>query len=217
MSSISTGAIASVPGDRPQKPAEEARAHFRRPGEKLDEDVARQLPLEILARRVGDIAIRIVQRLMVALRLVGQHDQMHERIGMDDDEQDGRESEEGDQRQLDVEERQLDRMLEEKILMRHRTGGDCDIEKGRDIGQPEATADRYRVVDRLLERLQIVGIRRNRWKVRFVGDARRWRRRQATGRWRLGRRWRALALIHCKRILLAPFRLEARKLNGCDA
>ena len=41
---------------------------------------------------------------------------MHERVGVADEEDERRESEEGDQRQLDAEERQLDRLLEEQVL-----------------------------------------------------------------------------------------------------
>ena len=98
---------------------------------------------------------------------------MHKRIGVDDEEEDRREEEEGEQRQFDVEERQLDRILEKEIGVRHRARGDRKIEEDEQIGEPQAPADRRRVVDGCLDRLQIVGIRRNRWKVRFVGDARR--------------------------------------------
>ena len=78
----------------------------------------------------------VVQRLMEPLRLVGQHDQMHERIGVDDEEQDRREEEEGEQRQFDVEERQLDRILEKEIGVRHRARGDREIEENEQIGEP---------------------------------------------------------------------------------
>ena len=76
---------------------------------------------------------------------------------MDDEEEDRREEEEGEQRQFDVEERQLDRILEEEIGVRHRARGDREIEQDEQIGEPQAPADRRRVVDRLLDRLQIVG------------------------------------------------------------
>ena len=39
---------------------------------------------------------------------------MHERIGVDNDEQDRREEEEGEQRQVDLEERQFDRLFEKQ-------------------------------------------------------------------------------------------------------
>jgi len=68
--------------------------------------------------------------------------------------------------------RQLDRVFEKEILVRHRAGGDREIEEHEQIGEPQGAADRRRVVYRGLDRLQIVGIRNQR-KVRFVGDARR--------------------------------------------
>src|SRR5208282_3123877 len=97
------------PSDRPEQPAERPAAQVARAGEKLDEDVARQSPLQGLALRGGDVARRVVQRLMEPFRLLGQKDEMDERIGVDDEEQDRREEEEGDERKLDVgKERQLD-------------------------------------------------------------------------------------------------------------
>ena len=82
------------------------------------------------------VANLVVQRLMESFRLVGQHDQMHERIGVGDEEQDRREKEEGEQRQFDVEEWKLDRMLEKEIGMRHRARGDRQIEQDEEIGEP---------------------------------------------------------------------------------
>jgi hypothetical protein len=81
MSSKKIGAITSVTqaiarNNQPKRP--------RWSGEKLDEDVARQLPLQILAHSVRDLAPWIVQRLMVTLPLLGQHDQMHERVSVHD-------------------------------------------------------------------------------------------------------------------------------------
>jgi len=54
-----------------------------RTGEELDENIARQLPPKLVARylppvRVLDLRIK---RLMIALRLVRQHYEMHERVG----------------------------------------------------------------------------------------------------------------------------------------
>ena len=115
------------------------------------------------------VADLVAQRLIEPLRLVGQHDQMHERIGVDDEEEDRREEEEGEQRQFDVEERQLDRLLEKEIGVRHRARGDREVEQNEQIGEPEAAADRRRVVDRLLDRLQIVGLGRDRRKVGRAG------------------------------------------------
>ncbi len=104
------------------------------------------------------VAGPFAQRLVEPFRLEGQHHEMHERIAVDDDEQDRREKEEGEQRQFDAEERQLDRLLEKEIGMRHRARGDREIEENEQIGEPQAPADRSRVVDRLLDRLEIVGL-----------------------------------------------------------
>jgi hypothetical protein len=46
-----------------------------------------------------------MQRLIEPFRLVSQHDEMHERVGVDHKKEDRREEEEGEQRQFDVEER----------------------------------------------------------------------------------------------------------------
>ena len=73
---------------------------------------------------------------MVALRLVGQHHEMHERVGVHDEKEERGEKEEGEQRQLDVEERQLDRLLEKEVVVRHSASGDRDIEEDEQIGEP---------------------------------------------------------------------------------
>ena len=152
MSSRRIGATASVTQAiaRNSQPNAPARRSFG-PVEKLDEDVARQLPLQILARCGSDLAFSVVQRPMVALRLVGQHDEMHERVGVRDNEQDRREEEEGEQRQFDVEEWQLDRILEKEIGVRHRARGDREIEQNEQIGEPKGAADRRWGASRLAE------------------------------------------------------------------
>ena len=144
------------PSHHSERPTEPAIAEFFWPSKKLDEDIAWQLPLQFFARRIRDFAFGVMQNLMEALRLVGQKDEVHESIGMDHDEQNRREKEEGEQRQFDVEERQLDRVLEEEIGVRHRARGDREIEENEQIGEPQAAADRSRVIDRSLDRLQIV-------------------------------------------------------------
>jgi hypothetical protein len=103
-------------------------ANVTRPDEKLDENVARQLASQAVANRGVLVADLLAQGRIEPPRLVRQHDQMHERIGVDDEEQDRREEEEGEQRQFDVEERQLDRILQEKVGMRHRARCDRKIE-----------------------------------------------------------------------------------------
>ena len=61
---------------------------------------------------------------------------MHEGVGVDDDEQDRSNEKERKQRQFDFEERQLDRVLEEEIGVRHRARGDREIEEDEQIGEP---------------------------------------------------------------------------------
>ena len=51
---------------------------------------------------------------------------MHERIGV------------GEQRQFDVKERQLDRILEEEVFVRHRARGDREVEEDEEIRDPKA-------------------------------------------------------------------------------
>ncbi len=144
------------PADRPEDPAERPFACLRRAGEKLDEDVARQLPPEPIADRV--VLDLPVKRLMIALRLVGQHHEMHEDVSMDDDEQDRRQKEEGEQRQIDTEDRQLDRIFEKEIGVRDRSRRDCEIKQHEQIGEPQRPADRGGVLDRLLDFLEVTGL-----------------------------------------------------------
>ncbi len=63
---------------------------------------------------------------------------MHERVGVHDEEQDRREEKEGKQRLFDIEERQLDRILEKEIGVRHRARRDREIEENEQIGEPQA-------------------------------------------------------------------------------
>ncbi len=77
---------------------------------------------------------------------------------MDDQEQDRRQKEEGEQRQVDTEERQLDRLFEEEVGVRHRARSDGEIEEHKKIGEPQAAADRGGVVERLLDRFEVVGL-----------------------------------------------------------
>jgi hypothetical protein len=84
------------------------------------------LPSEPVADRI--VLDLLVKRLMIALRLVGQHHEMHEDVSVDDDEQDRGQKEEREQRQIDAEERQLDRIFEKEIGMRDRARGNREIE-----------------------------------------------------------------------------------------
>ena len=91
-------------------------------------------------------------------------------------------------RQFDAEERQLDRLLEKEIGVRHCARSDREIEENEQIGEPQAPANRCRVVDRLLDRLQIVGLGRDWRKVRRGG-------RSSPLKASLGRRCYALAAL----------------------
>ncbi len=158
-----------------QQPSEQALAQVGWPSENLDENVARQLPPEAIALflpflplGVGRAALvpdLVVKRLMVALDLVAQHDEVHERVGVDDEEDERCQKEERDQRKLDAEEWQLDRLLEEKVSVGDRARGDREIEEHEQVGDPQAPADRGRVVDRLLDRLEVVGLFGDFWQV----------------------------------------------------
>ncbi|MGD0105904.1 MAG: hypothetical protein ABSC06_17965 [Rhodopila sp.] len=65
---------------------------------------------------------------------------MQQHIAMQHQKDRRRQREECPQRQIDTEKRQFDRLLEEQILMRHRTRGDQQIEQREEIGQPLALA-----------------------------------------------------------------------------
>ena len=62
-----------------------------------------------------------------------------------------------------------------RLLVRHRARGDRKIEQDEQIGEPEAPADRRRVVHRLLDRLEVVGLGGDR---REAGRRRAWRPRR---------------------------------------
>ena len=100
----------------------------------------------------------VVKRFIQPLRLRGQQYQMHKDVCVDEDEEDRREEEEGAQGQIDTEERQLDRILEKEIRVRHRARGNREIEQNEQIREPQGTANRCCVFDGLLDRIQIVGL-----------------------------------------------------------
>ena len=79
-----------------------------------------------------------------------QHLQQH--IGVEDHEQDRREKEEADQRQIDVEDGQLDRVFEKKLAVRHRARRDDEIEPEDQKADPDRRDARRRVVERLFQR-----------------------------------------------------------------
>ena len=123
------------PCDRPQQRAESAFTKVRWAGEKLDENVARQLPPETVTNCGVLAADLIAEHLIEPFRLVGQHHEMHQRIGVDDEEKDRREEKKGEQRQFYVKEWELDRLFEEKICVRNGAGRDRKIEQHEQIGE----------------------------------------------------------------------------------
>ena len=74
---------------------------------------------------------------------------MEKRIGVDDDKQDRREKEERDERQIDIEKWQLDRIFKQQIAVRDAACRDADIEQRKKIAEPEAAADRRRIFNAL--------------------------------------------------------------------
>src|ERR1700730_7686514 len=90
------------PGDQLQGEPKPAFAYVFRPGEKLDKNIAWQLPPESVPHFRGIAELRA--KLGVEHGdFRAQHDKMHKRIGMGDDENNRRENKKGDERQIDAE------------------------------------------------------------------------------------------------------------------
>jgi hypothetical protein len=80
----------------------------------LNENIARQLtpeslalhlaPIGLLSRQAAAVAHLVVKRLVITFRFVRQKYEMHERVGVDDDEQDGCQEAEREQRKFGIEE-----------------------------------------------------------------------------------------------------------------
>ncbi len=66
---------------------------------------------------------------------------MHQRIGMDDEDDKGRQSKKGFERQFDIEEGQFDRANQQKIFMGDGARRDRDIGENEEIGEPQAAAE----------------------------------------------------------------------------
>ena len=60
---------------------------------------------------------------------------------MDDDEQRRYSTEEAHQRQIDAQERQLDRAFDKKVAMGHAAGGDQQIEQHEQVTEPAGDGD----------------------------------------------------------------------------
>jgi len=86
---------------------------------------------------VADLCLQLVVK---DTDLVGQEHEMQQHVGVHDHEDRRTEHEESEQRQIDVEERQLDRVLEEQVLMRDAAGRDGEVEKHEQIADPQSRA-----------------------------------------------------------------------------
>jgi hypothetical protein len=90
--------------------------------------------------------------------LFAEHDKMDQRIGVDDEDDKGRQSKKGFERQFDIEEGQFDRADQQKIFMGDGARRDRDIGKNEEIGEPKPAADGGGVFDRFFDLLEIVGL-----------------------------------------------------------
>ena len=77
-----------------------------------------------------------VQRLIKTLRLVSQHHEVDERIGVDERKSSGARKKNASSGSR-IEERQPDRALEKEIRVRHRARGDREIKQDKQIGEPQ--------------------------------------------------------------------------------
>ena len=99
------------PGDRLQDEPQAALANVPRPGEKLDKNNARQLPPQALSRfrRIAELRAKLG---IVYADLRAQHNEMYERIGMRDNENNWCQNKKSDKRQWHVtQKRQFDRIF----------------------------------------------------------------------------------------------------------
>jgi hypothetical protein len=140
--------------DQPQHEPHGAGADFARPGEELHEDVARQLATEASAGvLVGDLFLELG---MEGADLAGKHHEMQQRVGVDDQEQQRPEHEKAEQRQVDVEERQLDRVLEEHVPVGDPARGDRKIEEHKKVAQPQPRPDTRGIDHRIAQGLKVL-------------------------------------------------------------
>ena len=104
---------------------------------------------------------------------------MHQRIGVDDEDDKRRQSKKGEERQFDIEEGQFDGAFQQKIFMGDGARRDRDVEENEEIGEPEPAADGGGVLDRFFDLLEIVGL---------FGDGGQIRRAAGGAVWRSARR-----------------------------
>jgi hypothetical protein len=71
----------------------------------------------------------------------GKQNEMQQYVGMHDQEQCWPEPEEAKERQIHIEEWQLDRFLEEQVLVRDAAHSDQKVEQHEEIAEPQARTD----------------------------------------------------------------------------
>jgi hypothetical protein len=124
-----------------------------RSGEVLHKDVAWQLAAKARTR----ILIRDL-RLEFGVKntnLAGQHCEVQQHIGMEDEERERSQYEEAKKRQLNTEKRQPHRVLKEEIAVRHGARRDEEVEEQEKIAEPQASADPRSVNDSLAQGVKI--------------------------------------------------------------
>jgi hypothetical protein len=112
-------------GDRFQQKADDSGAQLARSAEKLDKDVARQLAAQLRSFLI--FGYLLLQLGMERADLARQQQEMQQHIGMYHQKDDRSQYEEGLERQFDIEERQLDRALQQQIAVCDGTGRDGEI------------------------------------------------------------------------------------------
>jgi hypothetical protein len=133
-------------------------AEFRRPGEDLHKDVARQ-QTPLIAADFLVVAFsrkRVPQHFVEVTGLVAEHSEMHQRIDVGDEDHKGRQGKKGEKRQFDIEEGQFDGAFQ--IFMGDDASRDRDIGEDEEIREPEPAADGGGVLDRFLDFFEIVGL-----------------------------------------------------------
>jgi hypothetical protein len=160
--------------DQPQQEAHYAGAHLARSGQKLHENIARQLaaqaPLHLLVSNLHpEFRIEVAD-------LSRKQDEMQKHIGMDDEENERPEHKESEERQVHTEERQLYRALQEKIAVGYAAAGDEKIEKDKEIAEPQARAYTGGVNHCVAQRLEVLCLASE-----GLRSGRKWRRLARSG------------------------------------
>ena len=81
---------------------------------------------------------------------------MQQHIGVHDHKDERPQDEEGLERELDIEERQLDCVFGQQVAMRHRAARDGKIKQDEQIAEPQAGADARGVDHGIAQRPQIL-------------------------------------------------------------